>query len=196
MNIHWLHGMKEMKHFIVNSKWHVVKQQAAFMTNSISNISSIHTSMPWKLWNCVANLAIPQVHLDKICDCTVSFSIARIYQRMKSWWDKIRRSRNQEPAFNHDTSQPRDFISIRSVIDTKGSDGIDDPLEKVAMKSHSGHSDSGIRIMQIVSTLTMSSYCIAIRWQSNETFNACRLIACAFGAFNSPVWCASICLSS
>ena len=35
-------------------------------------------------------------------------------------------------------------IGSRSVIDTKESDGIDDPMEKIAMKSHSDHSDSGI----------------------------------------------------
>ena len=33
---------------------------------------------------------------------------------------------------------------IRSVIDTKESDGIVDPMEKIAIKSHSDHSDSGI----------------------------------------------------
>ena len=32
----------------------------------------------------------------------------------------------------------------RSVIDTKESDGIADPMEKIAIKSHSDHSDSGI----------------------------------------------------
>ena len=34
--------------------------------------------------------------------------------------------------------------SDRSVIDTKESDGIADPMEKIAIKSHSDHSDSGI----------------------------------------------------
>ena len=46
----------------------------------------------------------------------------------------------------------RNIISwrTRSVIDTKESDGIDDPMEKIAMKSHSDHSDSGIGIMFIL----------------------------------------------
>ena len=39
---------------------------------------------------------------------------------------------------------------IRSVIDTKESDGIDDPMEKIAIKSHSDHSDSGIGKMLIL----------------------------------------------
>ena len=38
----------------------------------------------------------------------------------------------------------------RSVIDTKESDGIDDPMEKNAIKSHSDHSDSGIGKMLIL----------------------------------------------
>ena len=38
----------------------------------------------------------------------------------------------------------------RSVIDTKESDGIDDPMEQIAMKSHSDHSDSGIGIIMIL----------------------------------------------
>ena len=38
----------------------------------------------------------------------------------------------------------------RSVIDTKESDGIDDPMEKIAIKSHSDHSDSGIGKMLIL----------------------------------------------
>ena len=38
----------------------------------------------------------------------------------------------------------------RSVIDTKESDGIADPMEKIAIKSHSNHSDSGIGIMLIL----------------------------------------------
>ena len=41
----------------------------------------------------------------------------------------------------------------RSVIDTKESDGIADPMEKIAIKSHSDHSDSVI----------LSSYRNAIR---------------------------------
>ena len=52
---------------------------------------------------------------------------------------------------------------IRSVIITKGSDGICDPLEKIAMKSHSDHSDSGIGKDILSLTLTSSSYCNAIR---------------------------------
>ena len=38
----------------------------------------------------------------------------------------------------------------RSLIDTKESDGIDNPLEKIAIKSHSDHSDSGIGKMLIL----------------------------------------------
>ena len=39
---------------------------------------------------------------------------------------------------------------FRSVSDTKESDGIDDPMEKIAIKSHSDHSDSGIGKMLIL----------------------------------------------
>ena len=35
-------------------------------------------------------------------------------------------------------------VLCRSVIDTKESDGINNPMEKIAIKSHSDHSDSGI----------------------------------------------------
>ena len=38
----------------------------------------------------------------------------------------------------------------RSVIDTKESYGIADPMEKIAIKSHSDHSDSGIGKMLIL----------------------------------------------
>ena len=38
----------------------------------------------------------------------------------------------------------------RSVIDTKESDGIADPMEKIAIKSHSDHSISGISKMLIL----------------------------------------------
>ena len=38
----------------------------------------------------------------------------------------------------------------RSVIDTKESDGIADPMEKIAIKSHTDHSDSGIGKMLIL----------------------------------------------
>ena len=38
----------------------------------------------------------------------------------------------------------------RSVIDTKESDGIGDPMEKIGIKSHSDHSDSGIGKMLIL----------------------------------------------
>ena len=41
-------------------------------------------------------------------------------------------------------------VECRSVIDTKESDGIDDPIEKIAIKSHSDHSDSGIGKMLIL----------------------------------------------
>ena len=40
-------------------------------------------------------------------------------------------------------------MNIRSVIDTKESDGVADPLGKIAIKSHSDHSDSGIGKMLI-----------------------------------------------
>ena len=39
---------------------------------------------------------------------------------------------------------------LRSVIDTKESDGIADPMEKIAIKSHIDHSDSGIDKMLIL----------------------------------------------
>ena len=39
---------------------------------------------------------------------------------------------------------------VRSVIDTKESDGIADPMEKIAIKSHSDHSDFGICKMLIL----------------------------------------------
>ena len=42
------------------------------------------------------------------------------------------------------------MVKIRSVIDTKESDGIADPMEKIANKSHSDHSDSAIGKMLIV----------------------------------------------
>ena len=42
------------------------------------------------------------------------------------------------------------MVFIRSVIDTKESDGIYDPMEKIAIKSHSDHSDSGISKMLIL----------------------------------------------
>ena len=41
-------------------------------------------------------------------------------------------------------------IYARSVIDIKESDGIDDPMVKIAIKSHSNHSDSGIGKMLIL----------------------------------------------
>ena len=36
------------------------------------------------------------------------------------------------------------------IIDTKESDGIVDPMKKIAIKSHTDHSDSGIGIMLIL----------------------------------------------
>ena len=42
------------------------------------------------------------------------------------------------------------IILYRSVIDTKESDGIDDPMEKIAIKCHSDHSDSGMGKMLIL----------------------------------------------
>ena len=42
------------------------------------------------------------------------------------------------------------LFRTRSVIDTKESDGIDDPIEKITIKSHSDHSDSGIGKMLIL----------------------------------------------
>ena len=44
------------------------------------------------------------------------------------------------------------------VIDTKESDGIADPMEKIAIKSHSDHSDSGIGKMLIL----ISTYFVII----------------------------------
>ena len=52
-------------------------------------------------------------------------------------------------------------LITRSVIDTKESD--DDPMEKIAIKSHSDHSDSGIGKMLIL----MDAY-FAISLQSNK----------------------------
>ena len=47
----------------------------------------------------------------------------------------------------------RYVVSFRSVIDTKESDGIADPMEKMAIKSHSDHSDSGIsKILILIHT--------------------------------------------
>ena len=45
---------------------------------------------------------------------------------------------------------PLKCLDARSVIDTKELDGIDDPMEKIAIKSHSDHSDSGIGKMLIL----------------------------------------------
>ena len=42
------------------------------------------------------------------------------------------------------------YGDTRSVIDTKESDGIEDPMEKIAIKSHSDLSDSGIGKMLIL----------------------------------------------
>ena len=42
------------------------------------------------------------------------------------------------------------LLSSRSVINTKESDGIADPMKKIAIKSHTDHSDSGIGIMLIL----------------------------------------------
>ena len=42
------------------------------------------------------------------------------------------------------------IVAIRSVIDTKELDGIADPMEKIAIKSHSDHSDSGIGKMLLL----------------------------------------------
>ena len=42
------------------------------------------------------------------------------------------------------------YIYIRSAIDTKESDEIADPMEKITMKSHTGHFDSGIGKMLIL----------------------------------------------
>ena len=51
-------------------------------------------------------------------------------------------------------SSPVDYTinlpNTRSVIDTKESDGIGDPIEKIAIKSHSDHSNSGIGKMLIL----------------------------------------------
>ena len=44
----------------------------------------------------------------------------------------------------------KDVVLSRSVIDTKESDGIADPMEKIAIKPHSDHSDSGIGKMVIL----------------------------------------------
>ena len=52
---------------------------------------------------------------------------------------------------------------LTRVIDTKGSERIDDPLEKVAMKSHSDHSDSGIDKETLLDTYSVILLKIAIR---------------------------------
>ena len=41
-------------------------------------------------------------------------------------------------------------LGPRSVIDAKESDGINDPMEKIGIKSRSDHSDSGIGKMLIL----------------------------------------------
>ena len=42
------------------------------------------------------------------------------------------------------------WVLFRSVINTKESDGIADPMRKIAIKSHTDHSDSGIGIMLVL----------------------------------------------
>ena len=56
-------------------------------------------------------------------------------------------------------------VQSRSVIDTKESDGIADPMEKIAIKSHSDHSDSGIGKMLIV----IGTYFVIILLCNNMT---------------------------
>ena len=51
-------------------------------------------------------------------------------------------------------------VKCRSVIDTKELDGIADPMEKIAIKPHSDHSDSGIGKMLI---LTDSHFVIILQ---------------------------------
>ena len=46
--------------------------------------------------------------------------------------------------------KPLNRDPARSVIDTKESDGIDDPMELIAIKSHSDHSYFGIGKMMIL----------------------------------------------
>ena len=57
-------------------------------------------------------------------------------------------------VIQHTKSQSSILIMMwalgRSVIDTKESDGIGDPMKKIAIKSHTDHSDSGIGIMLIL----------------------------------------------
>ena len=56
------------------------------------------------------------------------------------------RAGKKKEAYNTPKPSPK----TRSVIDTKESDGIDDPMEKIAIKSHSDHYDSGIGKMLIL----------------------------------------------
>ena len=56
----------------------------------------------------------------------------------------------------------RSYI-IRSVIHTKESDGIADPLEKMAMQTYSDHYDSGISKELILIDTYFVIYCDAIR---------------------------------
>ena len=58
------------------------------------------------------------------------------------------------------------MIFHRSLIDTKESDGIDDPMEKIAIKSHSDHSDYRIGKM-----LTLIDAYFVILLQCNKMTN-------------------------
>ena len=60
-------------------------------------------------------------------------------------------------------SMERSGQVIRSVIDTKESDGIADPMKKIAIKSHTDHSDSRIGIMLILIDTYFVILCNAIR---------------------------------
>ena len=52
-------------------------------------------------------------------------------------------------------------LKNRSVIDTKESDGIDDPMEKITIKFHSDHSDSEIGKILI---LIDAYFVILLQW--------------------------------
>ena len=61
----------------------------------------------------------------------------------------LKRSVINQPVTDRAIDQGLSSITI-PVCHTKESDGIDDPMVKIGMKSHSDHSDSGIGKMLIL----------------------------------------------
>ena len=68
---------------------------------------------------------------------------------LTEWWGKLKGRWDKSTLGAAYPAQKIVFCN-RSVIDTKESDGIADPMEKIAIKSHSDHSDSGIGKMLIL----------------------------------------------